>query len=207
MRMPGGKFAVALGACLALAACGKDNKEATDTATTAASARTDTGAAATTPAPAANAPMTDASIMGAIGLANAEEIADGNLADSMATNANVKAFARDMVKDHKAMQGDADKLGTQKNITPTPPPNADAEQQRAQREMATVRGSAKGAAFDKAYMDDQVSDHQATLDKLRQFETQAQDSALKGMIQKAIPKVEQHLQRAKDVQGKLGATA
>ena len=203
---PGGKFVIALGACLSLAACGKENKEPVDTATTAASARTDTGAAATAPAPGGNAPMTDATIMGAIGMANAEEIADGSLADTMAANANVKAFARDMVKDHKAMQGDADKLGTQKNVSPTPPPNADAERQRAEREMGTLRGAGKGAAFDKAYMDDQVSDHQATLDKLRQFETQAQDSSLKGLIHKAIPKVEQHLQRAKDVQGKLGTT-
>ena len=204
MRTLGGKVVVAVGACLALAACGKENKEPVDTVTTAASTpRTDTGAAANP----ANAPMTDASIMGAIGMANAEEIGDGSLADTMATNANVKAFARDMVRDHRAMQGDADKLGTQKNVTPTPPPNNDAERQRAEREMQELRGAAKGAAFDQAYITQQVANHQATLDKLRQFETQAQDSELKTLIRNAIPKVQQHLQRAQDIQGKMSATA
>ena len=198
MRMIGSRLVATLGACLALAACGK--KDADVDTTAAATPRTDTGAVATTPA---NAPMTDANIVAAIGMANAEEIGDGSLADSLATNANVKAFARDMVKDHRAMQGDADKLA---GLTPTPPPNADAERQRAAGEMAALRGAAKGAAFDKAYIDQQVANHQAVLDKLRQFETQAQDSSLKALIRSAVPKVEQHLQRAKDVQGKLSTT-
>ena len=198
MRMIGSRMVATLGACLALAACGK--KDADVDTTTAAAPRTDTGAVATAPA---NAPLTDANIVAAIGMANAEEIGDGSLADSMATNANVKAFARDMVKDHRAMQGDADKLA---GLTPTPPPNADAERQRAESEMAALRGAAKGAAFDKAYIDQQVANHQAVLDKLRQFEAQAQDNNLKALIRGAVPKVEQHLQRAKDVQGKLSTT-
>ena len=198
MRMIGSRLVATLGACLALAACGK--KDADVDTTAAAAPRTDTGAVATAPA---NAPLTDANIVAAIGMANAEEIGDGSLADSMATNANVKAFARDMVKDHRAMQGDADKLT---GLTPTPPPNADAERQRAESEMAALRGAAKGAAFDKAYIDQQVANHQAVLDKLRQFEAQAQDSNLKALIRGAVPKVEQHLQRAKDVQGTLSTT-
>jgi predicted outer membrane protein len=84
-------------------------------------------------------------------MANAEEIGDGSLADSMATNANVKAFARDMVKDHRAMQGDVDKLT---GLTPTPPPNADAERQRAERRERLHReqreARADGGAHDEA---------------------------------------------------------
>ena len=194
-----GLKAAALCACLALAACGKKD----NAADTTAAARTDSAAAA--PAPAANAPLNDANIMAAISMANDEEIADARLADSMAANANVKAFARDMVKDHSAMKSDGDKLASKEHITPAPPPNADAERQRGESEMSQMRGAGKGAAFDKAYIDDQVADHQAALDKLNQFQAQAQDTALKAMITKALPKVQQHLQRAKDIQGKLGS--
>jgi len=202
-----------LGALLATAACkGRDNDNATDTAgvPAAAGATADTGAGAMgatgdTAAGAAAGPMSDANIMAMISAANGEEISDAKVAQTKATNANVKAFANDMVKDHQTMQGQADKLATKVNVTPQPPSNANAEKQRMEQELSQLQNATKGADFDRAYIDDQVSDHQKALDNLQRFQNEAQNAELKQLIQQAIPKVQQHLQRAKDIQGKMAS--
>ena len=201
-----------LGALLTAAACGKrDNDNATDTAGVPAAATGDTGAMGgamggdTAAATAAAGPMSDANIVSLITMSNSEEIGDSKVAQTKATNANVKAFANDMVKDHQSLQGQVDKLGTKANITPQEPTTASAEKQRAEQEMTELQNTAKGADFDKQYIDDQISDHQKTLDNLQRLQNEAQNAELKSLIEKAIPKVQQHLQRAKDIQGKMAS--
>jgi len=200
-----------LGALLTTAACGgRDKDDATDTAGVPAAATGDTGAMGgtmgdTAAATAAAGPMNDANIMSLISMSNSEEIGDSKVAQTKATNANVKAFANDMVKDHQTLQGQVDKLGTKANITPQEPTTASAEKQRMEQEMTQLQNTAKGADFDRMYIEDQISDHQKTLDNLQRFQTDAQNAELKSLIEKAIPKVQQHLQRAKDIQGKMAS--
>jgi putative membrane protein len=62
----------------------------------------------------------------------------------------------------------------------------------------------KGAAFDKAYIDHSVADHQSVLTTLDAALAAAQDPQLKDMLTKAKPKVQEHLDKAKAIQGKLG---
>lgn len=199
-----------LGALLTTAACGgRDKDEATDTAGTPAAATGDTGtmggAMGDTAAAAAAGPMSDANIVSLISMSNTEEIGDSKVAQTKATNANVKAYANDMVKDHQTLQGQVDKLGTKANITAQEPATASAEKQRMEQEMTQLQNTAKGADFDRIYIEDQISDHQKTLDNLQRFQTDAQNAELKSLIEKTIPKVQQHLQRAKDIQGKMAS--
>src|SRR4051812_35937461 len=79
----------------ALGACKKDNGAAVDT-TAATTARVDTSAAATTTAPADNKWST-ASVAGFTWAANEGEYQLGQLGEKKATNASVKAFAKEMV--------------------------------------------------------------------------------------------------------------
>ena len=199
-----------LAALLTTAACGgRDKDDATDTAGTPAAATGDTGARGgamgDTAAAAAAGPMSDANIVSLISMSNSEEIGDSKVAQTKATNANVKAFANDMVKDHQTLQGQVDKLGTKANITAQEPATASAEKQRMEQEMTQLQNTAKGADFDRTYIEDQISDHQKTLDNLQRLQTDAQNAELKSLIEKTIPKVQQHLQRAKDIQGKMAS--
>jgi putative membrane protein len=200
-----------LGALLTTAACGgRDKEDATDTAGTPAAATGDTGAmggamGGDTAATAAAGPMNDANIVSLISMSNSEEIGDSKVAQTKSTNANVKAFANDMIRDHQTLQGQVDKLGTSANITPQEPTTASAEKQRMEQELTQLQNTAKGADFDRTYIEDQISDHQKTLDNLQRFQTEAQNAELKSLIEKTIPKVQQHLQRAKDIQGKMAS--
>ncbi|HEU4629078.1 MAG TPA: DUF4142 domain-containing protein [Gemmatimonadaceae bacterium] len=194
---------LALAACLALTACG--GNDAADSDSLAAGGESgmamgaDTGAMAAAPAGA----MDDAQIIAQISNANGKEIATGRIAQEKAQNADVKSFAGDMVTDHQAMQGQVDSLVTALNITPQAA-EPDTLQQALDQATQQLQGQAAGADFDRMYMDMMVSDHQATLDLLNRAASGAQRAELRTLIQGAIPKVQQHLDRARQIRGALG---
>jgi putative membrane protein len=62
----------------------------------------------------------------------------------------------------------------------------------------------KGAAFDKAYIDHEVTAHEQVLQKAQAAEGAAQNAELKAMLPKAAAAVQGHLDHAKQIQTKLG---
>jgi len=66
---------------------------------------------------------------------------------------------------------------------------------------------AKGAAWDKAYIDNEVAVHQSVLSLLQSAQSAAQDTSLKALITKAQPLIQAHLTKAQDIQSKLGSAA
>lgn len=167
-----------------------------------AAGMTGSGMAAGTAGAAGAAALGDMDIANVIHEVNAGEIAAGEIAQSKATNAEVKAYAREMVTSHRAM----DKKGA--NITgATGASNAAIRDSvvNANQAMASQLQSANsGAEFDRMYVDGQVTGHQNTLSFLQAAQNQAQNADLKQLITAAIPDVQKHLDRAKALQSKVG---
>jgi putative membrane protein len=161
-----------------------------------------TGAAGTAGAAGATAALADADIANVIHEVNAGEIAAGKIAQTKATNADVKAYAREMVTAHTAL----DKKGA--SITgATGASNAAIRDSvvNANEAMASeLQSASSGAAFDKTYIDGQVMGHQNTLNFLQAAQNQTQNAELKSMITAAIPDVQKHLDRARELQSKVG---
>jgi putative membrane protein len=214
--------ALALGATVALGACAKrDNAGMGDTAAmttaagTPATGMSDTGsmaAGATTGATAGSSAnmsnMSDANILSVISMSNSNEIGTSKLAQEKGTSGDVKSYARDMIKDHTAMQGEADKLAQQLKVTPEPPSGLGDEMKNMAMAMSdSLKAAAKGTTFDMQYINGQVQAHQMTLTHLQQFQTSTQNAQLKDLVTKAIPKVQQHLDRAKQLQTAMGTRA
>lgn len=149
--------------------------------------------------------MSQAEILTAIGTANGSEIAAAKIALKKATNADVKKFAQQMIDDHQKMQGDVDKAVTAQNITAATPVDTMAPAMTAMRDA--LDSAARGASFDSAYVDMQVRDHQAALDKLNQAASAEQNAELRNVIQQAIPLVQKHLDRARELQKTLSASS
>jgi putative membrane protein len=192
-------------AALAAVACGGGGDANQDTGALAASG--DTVAAAAVSTPAGDPGLTDPNILAMIGAANAAEIAAGEAASQKATNADVKAFAQMMVTDHRAMQGQADSLATALSLTPAPPqPAGDSAQQATRAASDSLAAAARGAAFDQMYMDQQVAAHRKTLDDLNRFASLTQNAQLQHLIHGAIPKVQQHFDRATQIRSSLGGS-
>jgi len=206
--------AFALGAVTLLGACKKtenaDDTTAAAGATTGAMAGTTTGAVAGSTAvanqatsnPASTQTMTDAEIFAMLKSANQGEIDAGKTAESKATNAAVKAFAKDMVADHTMLLNQGDALAKKLNVTPQPAAN-DSIDATNKQVAAALEQAPKGAAFDSTYVNNQVLGHQNTLDLVKRAEDQAQNSELKALLKNAEPVIQRHLDRIKDIQGKM----
>ena len=203
--------ALAMACLAATAACGgRDDTATTDSAgAPTIGPATDTGAlgAGATGAGATGAAAAttggDAAILAQMGAANGAEIAAGELAQPKARNQQVKDFARDMVTDHRAMQAQADSLAVRASITPAAP-QPDTLQQKLDSARQQLQSQAAGAEFDRMYMDMQVRDHEGTLALLNASRGAARNADLRTLIEGAIPKVQQHLDRARQIRTALG---
>jgi putative membrane protein len=183
-----------------LVACGTN-----DNATTDSAAMDSTAATSATATP--SAPMlTDANIAALLDEANAADSSAGKLASTKGTHADVKAFGVMMMNDHHALRKQGQDLAAKLALTPTPPAN-DSLPAKAQMVADSLNAIAKGAAWDKFYIDHEVKMHQEVLGLIDQAMGAAQNAELKDLLTKARPNVEAHLKRAQDIQTKLGSAA
>jgi putative membrane protein len=159
-------------------------------------------AAAPPPAP-APAQLNDANIAALLDEANAADSADGQLASTKGTAASVKDFGRQMMRDHHSLRKQGQDLAKKLNLTPQPPAN-DTLPATAKKMHDSLSAMAKGAAWDKAYIDHEVAVHQFVQSLLQTAQGAAQDTSLKALITKAQPNIQGHLAKAQDIQGKLG---
>jgi putative membrane protein len=202
MEMEGMKRAavLAIGA-FALAACSRKDDTAADTTSATNSANTmaasDTGAASSTPT--APAGMSDANIFALLDAANAGDSTEGAIAATKGTSAQVREFGKQMMRDHHAMRLEGQALAKKLNVTPQPSSD-DNSQADLQKNLDMLNSTAKGKDFDKAYIDLQVDDHKAVLDKATKAMAATQTAELKNLIQKAAPRVQAHLDKAQAIQ-------
>ena len=148
------------------------------------------------------APLGDMDVANVIHEVNAGEIAAGEIAQTKATNAEVKAYAKEMVTAHRALDRKGAKITGATGAT-----NAAIRDSvvNANEAMASrLQSASSGAEFDRAYIDGQVAGHQSTLNFLQAAQNQVQNADLKQTITSAIPDVQKHLDRAKELQAKIG---
>ena len=205
-----GILAAGLVSAGALAACSSSNRKAGSEQSQAASADSsaDSAAGGTSAAPAA-APqggMTDANIVALLDAANKADSSAGALAAKKATSAEVKAFARLMMSEHHALRAAGQALAKQLGVEPKAP-ERDPLAPYVANEMKTLQSTAKGAEFDRVYIDNEVSVHQAVLDLANQARVTTQTPQLKELIEKAVPVIRKHLDQATELQKKLSPAA
>ncbi len=165
-----------------------------------------TGAAAGAAGAGAVSNLSAGDQLAVINASNAVEIASSKAAQPKLTNADARSFARDMIREHQTMQGQADKLAKAANMTAGSPDLA-TQKTRMGNEMSQQLGAApKGADLDRQYMDGQVQSHQQTLAELQALQNSS-DSTVKSLATQALPKVQAHLERAQRIQQGLGGAA
>ena len=193
---------------LAATACQGRTENAGRDQSAAASAATppDSGAPASTGAPTPKGGLGDSNIVALLDEANMADSAAGALALKKATNPDVKAFAKLMMAEHHAMRVAGQELAKQLGVTPKPP-ERDPLAGYLRNEMDALKKTAKGAEFDRTYIDHEVSIHQAVLDFANQARVTTQTAELRALIEKAVPVVKKHLDQAQEIQKKLGSTA
>ena len=150
--------------------------------------------------------MNDTTILGTLDALNAADSSAGSVAATKGTNASVKAFGKEMMRDHHKLRADGQALAKKINITPSLP-SGDTLQSSASKWMDSLNALPKGAAFDTAYINHEVAAHQAVVQILQNAQGAAQDSSLKKAITQAIPLIQAHLTQAQKDQSKLSGSS
>ena len=190
---------------LAAGAC-KGRTNTADTGQAGAPAATDTTAtamAAPADTAAAKAPMTDANIVALLDEANKADSSAGAFALKKSSDKDVKAFAKMMMGEHHALRVQGLALAKKLKLTPEAPAD-DPVKAAGSAEMSALESAGSGAAFDKAYIDQEVTIHQAVLDLAQKGHDETQNAELKALIEKAKPVIQKHLDRAQAIQQQLG---
>lgn len=145
----------------------------------------------------------DAQIAGIVVAANTVDINAGKLAKSMSHNKDVKQFAQLMVTDHTGVNKQATALVKKLKVTPADSDTSKSLKDGGAANISKLKGL-KGAAFDKAYVDNEVTYHQAVLDAIEKtLIPNAKNAELKDLLEKVRPAFDAHLQHAKQIQSTM----
>jgi putative membrane protein len=124
------------------------------------------------------------------------DIKTAQVALQKATNKDVRAFAEDMVRDHKAVNDQALALVKKLNVTPQDNPTSQALVKQADEKRAAL-SKLSGMAFDKAYVGNEVAYHKTVNDALRKtLIPSANNAELKTLLQTGLKIFEGHQQHA-----------
>ncbi|SFI40136.1 putative membrane protein [Collimonas sp. OK307] len=157
----------------------------------------------TTAAMAQSAAPSDAQIAGIVVAANTVDINAGMVAKSKSHNKEVKEFAQRMITDHSGVNKQATALVTKLHVTPEESATSASLKEGGVANLKNLH-SLKGKAFDKAYVDHEVTYHQAVLDAIdKTLLPSAQNAELKDLIAKVRPAIDAHLQHAKEIQASM----
>lgn len=146
---------------------------------------------------------TDAQIAAIVVAANTVDIDAGKLAAQHASSPDVKAFAQKMVTDHTSVNSQAVALVTKLGVKPEE--NATSQKLVSDaKATATKLSGMSGAAFDKAYVDNEVAYHEAVIGVVKDtLIPSATNPELKALLVKSAPAFIEHLGHAKSLQAKL----
>lgn len=125
------------------------------------------------------------------------EIKMGDLARQKAHNKGVTDFAEMMIKDHSAVNDTLQELASNRNIML---PDSIGEDSR--KSVSDLRQKS-GLAFDRAYMDEMVHDHESAIRDFEQASNDVGDSAVRTFIQHTLPLLRKHLESARAIQKSL----
>lgn len=122
------------------------------------------------------------------------EVQLGETAQNKASSEAVKAFGKRMVDDHSKANDELKQLASQKNVTL--PTEVDAKDKATMDRLSAM----SGAAFDKAYMRDMVTDHKHDIAEFQREANSGKDPDVKAWAQKTLPVLQTHLSLAESTQ-------
>lgn len=147
--------------------------------------------------------LSDAEIAAVVVVANQNDIDYAMIAEKKSKLADVLTFAKMMAKDHKSVNDQAVALVTKLGVTP--------KENEASKKMKTdgektkkMLDSKSGNAFNKAYIDNEVTYHTAVIKYIEAtLIPDAQNKELKDLLKSALPIFKEHLQLAEIIQKKI----
>lgn len=144
--------------------------------------------------------LTDPEIAHVAVTANQIDVDYAAIAKEKSKNKDVLQFAATMAKDHTGVIKQASELAAKLGVTPKD--NAMSKSlKEGEAKTSKMLRSLNGAAFDKAYIDNEVAYHKAVIDAVKNvLIPQTQNAELKNLLVSVAPVLDAHLAHAEMVQ-------
>jgi putative membrane protein len=126
------------------------------------------------------------------------EVDSAQMAQRKTGNADVKAFAEKLATDHTAANTQLKSLADSKKVSTASEPSM------ISKGKSKLMDAKTGGDFDKAYIDDMVSDHKKDIEAFEKAATEAQDQDVKNFANQTLRTLKEHLSAAESIQAKLG---
>lgn len=147
-----------------------------------------------------NPKLSDEEVASVAVVANQIDISYAEIAKEKSKDTEILKFAETMTNDHKAVIGQASALV--KKLGVTPKDNAVSQKLLADAEQTkkTLR-TKSGKAFNKAYIDNEVTYHKAVIGAVEGLLIpESENAELKELLQNIVPALKTHLEHAEMVQ-------
>lgn len=129
------------------------------------------------------------------------EIELGRLAQERAMHADVKEFAAMMVRDHQAAGDELKPIAAKVSTAQTPA--ARTADRTDHLEQLEELSKLSGLDFDRKYIAEMIDDHQDGIEDLESKAEKAANPEVKQWAAKTLPKMREHLERAKAIKETL----
>lgn len=192
-----------LGSVLVCGACSKKDSATVDTTTTRTSTTSST--TSTTPAavpapavqtaPADPSTYSDANILAKEIAGDSAEVVLGGVAQTMASDPAVKAYAAQLVSDHSKGLTETVALASKLSITPEVPAG-DTTSIGTAHMQTRLQGLTKGPAFDTVFVNHELQDHKDDIKDAKAMAGAAKNAQVTALIEKSLPELQKHLDRA-----------
>ncbi len=147
--------------------------------------------------PAAGVPAADATFVKKAADGGMAEVAIAKMAQEKAENADVKAFAAKLEKDHAAANADLKEIASSKKIV--------LAESKGHGAVHSKLEKLSGAAFDKAFVMAMVDDHVKDVKAFEKVANGSGDSDIKAFAAKTLPTLKDHLQQVQELSKTIGA--
>jgi putative membrane protein len=124
------------------------------------------------------------------------EVELGKLAAQKASSDGVKQFGQKMVDDHNKANEELKEIASKANIEI--PASLDSKHQSRLDKLAKL----SGPEFDKAYVKDQLKDHQKDVSEFQNEAQSGSDPNVRQFANKTLPTLQEHLSMVKDLNKK-----
>lgn len=149
--------------------------------------------------------LTDAQIAHVAYTAGQIDIEAARLAIEKSASPDVRAFAETMARDHAAVNEQALALLKKLGVTPEDNPTSRSLNEAAAKAL-TAQRALSGAAFDKAYVDNEAAYHAQVNGALRTVLIPgAQNAELKALLEDGLALFSSHQKHAESLDSKLAA--
>jgi putative membrane protein len=145
--------------------------------------------------------MGEEHVLSLLELTHSADSALGSLGAQKGGTADIKDFGRMVTREHIALRRDVAAVAEQLGVAPQTPPVPPDEAPAVMHERLIASGD--GPAWDRAYLDYAVAVHESALENTARALAATKRPEIKQLIEKSVPILQKHLDKAKSLRRAL----